>query len=237
MDTSGESIAANPRRNLYGRRHGKKLKPSQRRLLEALLPRLRIPGVELGENPERTALVPDALFPDGTPLWLEVGFGAGEHLTDRARAHPEVGLIGCEPFINGVAMAVARIAAAGLTNVRLHPGDARDLIELLPDGALDRVFLLYPDPWPKARHRRRRFASVENLTALRRVMASGAELRLATDIPDYAAHTLEAAAAVPGFRVLPGPGDVAWPGWPGTRYEAKALAAGRRPQYLTFRRD
>ena len=134
-------------------------------------------------------------------------------------------------------MALGRIAAAGLTNVRLHPGDARDLIELLPDGALDRVFLLYPDPWPKARHQRRRFASVENLAALRRVMAPGAELRLATDIPDYAAHALEAVAAVPGFRVLPGPADVAWPGWPGTRYEAKALAAGRQPQYLTFRRD
>ena len=201
------------------------------------MPRLRVPGVARSENPERTALEPEALFPDGTPLWLEVGFGAGEHLTDRARAHPEVGLIGCEPFINGVAMALGRIAAAGLTNVRLHPGDARDLIELLPDGALDRVFLLYPDPWPKARHRRRRFASVENLAALRRVMAPGAELRLATDIPDYAAHALEAVAAVPGFRVLPGQTDVAWPGWPGTRYEAKALAAGRQPQYLTFRRD
>ena len=148
--------AAPPRRNLYGRRHGKKLRPAQRRLLAELLPALRIPGVSPAENPERVPLPP--LFDDGRPLWLEIGFGAGEHLVAQAAAHPEVGLVGCEPFINGVAMALGRIAAAGVGNVRLHPGDARDLVELLPDGAVARVFLLYPDPWPKARHHRRRFA-------------------------------------------------------------------------------
>ena len=156
-------------------------------------------------------------------------------LAEYQAAHPEVGLIGCEPFVNGVAMALARIAAAGVTNVRLHPGDARDLLDLLHDAALDRVFLLYPDPWPKARHHRRRFAGSENLAALHRVMAEGAELRLATDIPDYARHALEAVAAAPGFAVA-AVGDTPWPDWPGTRYEAKALAAGRLPQYLTFRR-
>ena len=115
-----------------------------------------------------------------------------------ATAHPEVGLIGCEPFVNGVAMALGRIAAAGLGNVRLHPGDARDLIELLPEGALARVFLLYPDPWPKARHQRRRFASPENLGALARAMAPGAELRLATDIARLRRARAAAVAAAPG---------------------------------------
>jgi tRNA (guanine-N7-)-methyltransferase len=229
-----DSGAARPRRNLYGRRHGKKLKPSQRRLLEELLPRLRIPGVAPAENPGRAILERETLFPDGRPIWLEIGFGAGEHLAHQAAAHPTVGLIGCEAFINGVAMALGRIAAAGLTNVRLHPGDARDLIEILPDGALDRVFLLYPDPWPKARHQRRRFASPDNLAALARVMLPGAELRLATDIADYARHALEAVAGAPEIE-LDAVADTPWAGWPGTRYEAKALAAGRQPQYLTFR--
>ena len=140
-------------------------------MLDELLPRLSIQGVSPEENPGRAPLA--AIFADGRPLWLEVGFGGGEHLVHQAAAHPEVGLIGCEPFINGVGMALVRIAAAGLSNVRLHPGDARDLIDLLPDGALARVFLLYPDPWPKARHHRRRFASPENLAALHRVMAHG----------------------------------------------------------------
>ncbi len=120
-------------------------------------------------------LAPQALFPDGRPLWLEIGFGAGEHLVHQAATHPNVGLIGCEPFINGVAMALGGIAAAGVRNVRLHPGDARDLIELLPEASLARVFLLYPDPWPKARHHRRRFASPENLALLARAMAPGSE--------------------------------------------------------------
>jgi tRNA (guanine-N7-)-methyltransferase len=222
------------RRNLYGRRRGKRLREGQRRLLDELLPRLAIPGVSPEANPGRRPLPPDALFPDGRPVWLEVGFGGGEHLADQAATHPEVGLVGCEPFVNGVAMALGRIAAAGLTNVRLHPGDARDLVELLPDGCLGRVFVLYPDPWPKARHHRRRFLNAENLAMLRRAMAAGAELRLATDIPDFVEHALAAAAAAPGFRVEPGDRSAPWPGWPGTRYEAKALREGRRPHYLTF---
>ena len=225
--------AAGPRRNLYGRRHGKKLKPSQRGLLEELLPRLRLAGITREENPERAPLAPP--FADGRPLWLEIGFGAGEHLVHQAVAHPDLGLVGCEPFVNGVAMALARIAAAGVENVRIHPGDARDLIDLLPDGSLGRVFLLYPDPWPKARHARRRFASGENLAALRRVMLPGAELRLATDIAGYAEHAREAVAGAPGFEVAADATE-AWAGWPGTRYEAKALKAGRQPQYLIFRR-
>ena len=223
--------AAGSRRKLYGRRHGKKLRATQVRLLAELLPRLRVPGVSPAENPERAPLAP--LWSDGRAVWLEIGFGGGEHLVAQAQAHPDVGLIGCEPFVNGVAMALGRIEAAAVGNVRLHDGDARDLIELLPEGGLGRAFLLYPDPWPKARHHRRRFASVENLHLLHRVMASGAELRVATDIADYAEHARAAVAAAPGFRLARDTGEP-WPDWPGTRYEAKALAAGRRPVYLTI---
>jgi tRNA (guanine-N7-)-methyltransferase len=223
-----------PWRNLYGRRHGKKLKPNQVRLLETLLPRLAVAGVSPDDNPDRAPVAP--IFPDGRPLWLEVGFGGGEHLVDQAAAHPEVGFVGCEPFVNGVAMALNRIDGAGLANIRLHPGDARDLIELLPAGALARVFLLYPDPWPKARHVRRRFMNPENLALLARAMAPEAELRVATDIADYADHAREVGAAAAGFERMGRDEAQAWDGWPGTRYEAKALQAGRVPQYLTFRR-
>lgn len=221
--------AADARRNLYGRRRGKKLRPSQRQLLDALLPLIRVPVAE------RAPVDAAGLFGEVRPLWLEIGFGGGEHMVHQAETHPEIGMIGCEPFVNGVAMALGRIAVAAVPNLRLHPGDARDLIDLLPDEALSRVFLLYPDPWPKARHHRRRFASVENLAALHRVMAPGAELRLATDVPDYADHARAAVAAAPGFS-LAGDTGAAWSGWPGTRYEAKAIAAGRVPQYLTILR-
>jgi tRNA (guanine-N7-)-methyltransferase len=229
-----EGGAERPRRNLYGRRHGKALRPGQRRLLEELLPRLAIPGVAPAENPGRRPLDRTALFPDGRRLWLEIGFGGGEHLAHQAAAHPSLGLIGCEPFVNGVAALLGRIDRQGLANIRIHPGDARDLIELLPAGALDRVFLLYPDPWPKARHHRRRFMRSENLALLRPAMAPGAELRLATDIPDYAEHALAAAADAGGFEPRGADRRQGWPDWPGTRYEVKALRAGRRPHYLTF---
>jgi tRNA (guanine-N7-)-methyltransferase len=228
--------AARPRRNLYGRRHGKQLKPSQRRLLEELLPRLRLGGVSPDENPRRRPLAREAPFGDARPIWLEIGFGGGEHLVNQSRANPQIGLLGCEPFVNGVAKALAGIEAAGIDNIRLHPGDARDLIELLPAALLARVFLLYPDPWPKARHARRRFANRENLALLTPAMAPGAELRLATDIPDYAEHALTEAAASPGWRVARDSGEP-WEGWQGTRYEAKAIVAGRRPRYLTLVRD
>lgn len=228
--TDTDIDAAPPRRNFYGRRRGKTLRPTQLRHLEELLPRLAVPL-------DGEALDATRLFGDARPMWLEIGFGGGEHLAHQAKANPGVGLIGCEPFINGVAMALNQIEGGGVENVRVHPGDARDLIDALPDAALARVFLLYPDPWPKARHHRRRFTSPENLAALARVMAPGAHLRLATDIADYVSHSLDAVAATPEFEMLGGPDwSTAWPDWPSTRYEAKALREGRPPHYLTFRR-
>lgn len=177
-----------------------------------------------------------ALFGDARPVWLEIGFGGGEHLVHQAALHPEVGLIGAEPFVNGVAMALARIEAVGLENVRIHAADARDLLDQLPEGGIARVFLLYPDPWPKTRHWDRRFMNPDNLAALARVMAPGAELRLATDIADYARHAVKAAEVAGGFALQGGPRDWArpWPDWVTTRFEARARREGRGSQYLTF---
>ncbi len=235
---SGAGAPTGPRRVFYGRLRGKTLRPNQARLLAELLPRLAVPGVARPGEAGRAPVDPAALFGDGRPVWLEIGFGGGEHLADLAAAHPGVGVIGAEPFVNGVAMALARIEAAGVGNVRIHAGDARDLLELLPEAALARVYLLYPDPWPKTRHRARRFMNADNLAALARVTPPGAELRLATDIEDYVRHALRAVAAAPGFVVKGGPQDwrAPWPGWRRTRYEAKALREGRTPQYLVFRR-
>jgi tRNA (guanine-N7-)-methyltransferase len=227
-----------PARNFHGRRKGKTLKPSQRRWLDEDLPALRLPGVGVGENPARRAIDPAAAFGGECPLWLEVGFGGGEHMVHQARLHPEVGLIGCEPFVNGVAMALGRIRAAGVANIRIHPGDVRDLFDVLPDACLSRAFLLYPDPWPKTRHHRRRFVTPEHLLPLARVLRPGAEFRVATDIPDYVRQTLEEVPPAGFEPVDPDPTALhrPWADWMPTRYEAKALREGRRPHYLSFRR-
>ena len=222
-------------RNFYGRRHGKALKPNQRRWLHEDLPRLAVPGVSRADNPGRGRLDPAALFADARPLWLEVGFGGGEHLAHQARANPGIGLIGVEIFVNGVAMALGKLREAGVDNVRVHMGDVRDLMEVLPDGCIARAFLLYPDPWPKARHHRRRFVTPEHLGPLARILAPGAEFRVATDIPDYVRQTQEEVPPA-GFDRVDAPLHTPWPDWRSTRYEAKALREGRRPHYLTFRR-
>ncbi|MDI9849872.1 tRNA (guanine(46)-N(7))-methyltransferase TrmB [Rhodoblastus sp. 17X3] len=216
---------------LYGRRKGKTLRPYQAGLVENLLPQLQI---DLSQRLDD----PDGLFPDRkNDLRLEIGFGGGEHLASDAQTHPERGYIGCEPFVNGVAKLLVEVETRALANIRIHPGDAGDLIDALPDKSLSGVCLLYPDPWPKRRHKERRFVSDALLARLARVMRPGAELRFATDIDDYAGWTFA--------RILRSP-DFIWParsvedwihpwaGWPGTRYEAKALREGRRPVYLSF---
>jgi tRNA (guanine-N7-)-methyltransferase len=219
-------------RNFYGRTRGKTLRPLQRERLEGVLPSLVLPGVAREENPERAVLDIAGL---GRPLWLEIGFGGGEHLVHQARTHPEATLIGAEPFVNGIAAFLGKLEAAGVGNVRVHPGDARDLLEVLPEGSLDKAFLLYPDPWPKARHHRRRFVTEEPLRLLARAMAAGAELRVATDIEDYVRQTLEEVPRA-GFALERGPAGEPWEDWTRTRYEAKAVREGRAPHYLTFRR-
>ena len=223
-----------PHRNFYGRRHGKTLRQSQKGYLADDLGTLRPRGITLDENPARTPIDPAAIFGDDRPVWLEVGFGGGEHMVAMAARYPEIGIIGCEPFINGVAMLLGKIRAAGVSNVSVHPGDARDLMDVLPDASVARAFLNYPDPWPKARHHRRRFVTPEHLVPLHRVMAPGAEFRVATDIPDYMRQTLEEVPKA-GFTLV-SDGPVAWDDWHSTRYEQKALREGRVPHYATVRR-
>ncbi|MBM3550992.1 MAG: tRNA (guanosine(46)-N7)-methyltransferase TrmB [Alphaproteobacteria bacterium] len=213
-----------PRTRLYGRSKGKALRKRQAALIEALLPRL---SLDLSQ--------PSPSFARETHL--EIGFGGGEHLIAAAAENPQVDFIGCEPFINGVAKLLARIEERGLANVRLHQGDAADVLDWLPDDSLGRVYLFYPDPWPKRRHRKRRFVARDNLDRLARVMHTGAELRFATDIDDYAAWTLARLRAHPAFAWRAQRADdwrTPWPGWTRTKYEAKAMADGRHPVYLTF---
>ena len=220
-----------PHRNFYGRRKGKHLKEAVRQRVAEDLRRVRLDGVDWDENPDRAPVA----LPEGE-VWLEVGFGGGEHLAHQARANPGALILGAEPYLDGVAKLLALLD--GVENVRIHPGDARDLMDVLPEGAVWKAFLLYPDPWPKARHHRRRFVTPEHLGPLHRAMRPGAELRVATDIGDYVRQTL---VEVPraGFEWLAeGPGDwrTPWHDWIRTRYEAKAVREGRPRHYLTFRR-
>ena len=226
-----------PHRNFYGRRRGKHLRDSQEAYLQEDLDALSPGAVDWEANPERAPLDPGAIF-GGREVWLEVGFGGGEHMVHQAGLNPQVGIIGCEPYINGVAMLLGKIRRAGVDNLRVHPGDVRDLFDVLPEASIAKAFLLYPDPWPKSRHHRRRFVTPEHLEPLARVLKPGAEFRVATDIPDYVRQTLEEVPQA-GFDLLtevPGGWHEPWGDWISTRYEMKALREGRVPHYLTFRR-
>jgi tRNA (guanine-N7-)-methyltransferase len=218
----------------YGRRKGHPLRPAQAALVETLLPRL---ALDLGA-PAPCDL--RALFP--TPVdavRLEIGFGGGEHLVAEAERNPRTGFIGSEPFVNGMAKALALIESRGLANIRLHAGDATQLIAWLPAAALARIDLLYPDPWPKRRHWKRRFVQDARIADLARILAPGGEFRFASDIPDYVAWTLQRLLRSPHFSWTAERADdwrQAWPGFTRTRYEAKAIREGRTPAYLIFRR-
>ncbi len=226
-----------PWRNFYGRRNSRKLRKGQAGLLETRLVELAPPGLGWDENPDRTPLDLATLYPDAREIWLEIGFGGGEHMLAQARANPDVQIIGAEPYINGVAKLLAMIERSGVANVAVTDEDARNVMDVLPAASIARAFLLYPDPWPKARHHKRRFINPAQLDQLARVLTPGAHLRVATDIEDYVRHTLEAMDRDPRFRwTAESPADwrEPWPDWPGTRYEAKALREGRTPHYLTF---
>jgi len=226
---------AAPRFDWHGRRQGRRLRTGRQRLVEELLPRLRL-TLPAGDGP----VDPRGLFsPVPAKLWLEIGFGGGEHLAGQAARHRQIGFIGSEVFLNGLASALAHIEREKLANVRLLHEDARVLLPRLPEGAIDRVYLLFPDPWPKRRHRDRRFTSRGNLDALARVMADGAELRIASDDMGFIRWTLEHTRNHP---------DLVWQArrpldwrqppedWIATRYQEKAVKAGRSPVFLTFRR-
>jgi tRNA (guanine-N7-)-methyltransferase len=218
---------------LHGRRQGKPLSAHRRDQMARILPRL---SVDLSAPLADAA----ALFPRApASVRLEIGFGGGEHLVHEASGNPEAGFIGAEPFVAGMAKAVSAIESAALPNVRLYDGDAALLLDWLRAASLDRVDLLYPDPWPKKRHWKRRFVSRENLDRIARALKPGGTFRFASDIESYVAWTLMHLAADSRFTWT-AERAADWlrpfPGWPGTRYEAKALREGRIPTYLEFRR-
>jgi tRNA (guanine-N7-)-methyltransferase len=220
-------------RAFFGRRSGKRLHHGQDRLFREVLPSLEL---KLGDR----LLEPAVLFPGRARFALEIGYGGGEHLARQALSHPETGFIGAEVFSGGVAKMVEAIAAEGIDNLRLYTDDALKLLLKLPDTALDEVFLLYPDPWPKTRHHKRRFVSPTTLAELARVLKPGGNFHFATDIEDYANWTLAHILRAPAFRFAPGaPGSWHQPyaGWQPTRYELKAREAGRALSfYFTFDR-
>ena len=218
----------------YGRRRGRKASPRQAALLAHELPRLA-----LSLSDPSPARLGELFAPPVAEVWLEIGFGGAEHLLWQARANPDIGLIGCEPFEDGVVKALSAIEREKLANIRLHADDARPLLRWLPDASIARAFILFPDPWPKKRHHKRRLVSVPTLRDLARVMRPGAELRIATDIGEYARWILLAVREQDSFRwTAEGPRDWRERGadWPPTRYEQKALGEGRRCAYFRFRR-
>lgn len=208
----------------YGRRRGRKPSARQAGLLRDCLPRF--------------AIDPAAL-PEAAAAWLEIGFGGGEHLLEQARRNPDALIIGCEPYEDGVVKVLSAIEAEGLKNVRVHMGDVREVLRRLAPGSLDRAFILFPDPWPKRKHRKRRLVNALLLNLLARVLKPGAELRIATDIGDYARTMLEAFQAEPRF-IWQAESPEDWRArpadWVETKYEAKATEAGRRRYYFRFLR-
>lgn len=222
------------RRSLYGRRKGKKLRAGQAARFDTLLPELRL---DLAAPPPADLR---ALFAAPvSDIRMEIGFGGGEHMLHEAEANPGTGFIGVEPFLNGMAKALAGIDERGLKNVRLYDNDAALVLDWLPEGSLTRVDLLYPDPWPKTRQFKRRFVSDANLEKIVRALKPGGEFRFASDIASYVEWTLAHVRRRPQLVWTAERADdwrKPWAGWPGTRYEAKALREGRVPAYLIFRR-
>lgn len=217
---------------LYGRAKGKKLRQGQAELVETLLPQIAVPA----EGP----ITAERLFGFDRPLHFEIGFGGGEHLAYRADLLPDHGFIGCEPFLNGVAIALGHVRDAHLGNVRIHMGDALEVLARVPDGALSFIYLLHPDPWPKARHAKRRMMNDGPVNLFAAKLRPGGELRFGTDHPIYLRHALMVmrrhkdsfewlAERAADFQNRPG-------GWPETRYEAKARADGHEVWYFRYRR-
>ena len=217
----------------YGRRKAKPLSARKERLIGELLPRLRL---DLTKAPPRSLIA--ALFPKTVKeVWLEIGFGSGEHLLWQAERHENVGFIGCEPFINGMASLLGAVETSGIATIRVHDGDARDVLAWLPDGSIGRIFLLFPDPWPKRRQQKRRLLARETVGEFARVLVPGGEFRFASDSGDYAAKALLLARASGAF-IWKAERRADWRGrgadWPETRYERKALSGGRKAIYLRF---
>ena len=219
----------------YGRRKGKPLRGQQVNTIESLLPLLKL---DLGSAaPQNLA----SLFPaDVQNIRLEIGFGGGEHLVHRAAEHPATGFIGVEPFVNSMAKLLKSVQEKELMNIRLYDDDATQVLDWLPDGCIDHIDLLYPDPWTKKKHWKRRFVSQVNLARFHRVLKPGGKFCFASDIDTYINWTLQHCAEHGGFRwtaETAADWNTPYAGWPGTRYENKARREGRSSAYLTFIRD
>ncbi|HTH16648.1 MAG TPA: tRNA (guanosine(46)-N7)-methyltransferase TrmB [Magnetospirillum sp.] len=233
MGNEGKIVPAPERPRFYGRRSGKRLRRTALGLIETLLPRLTVTVPEPG-----TSLDAKALFPrEVERVWLEVGFGGGEHVVAQARLHPEAGIIGSEPFKNGIASLLGHLHGTDIDNVRIFPEDVRQLFPALAPASIDRVFVLFPDPWPKKRHAERRFIGRENLDSLARLLVDGGELRVASDDPIYQEWAAEQLRAHPDFEEIQVTRDrTELPqDWPPTRYELKCLAENA-PVFFRFRR-
>lgn len=228
----GEGIPADLRS--FGRRRGRTLSPRQQQLMRELLPRLALEVTQ-----PRPRSLTELFSANVGEVWLEIGFGGSEHLIWQAAHHPSVGLIGCEPFEDGVVKALTAIEENELQNIRLYVDDAREVLRWLPPASINRTFILFPDPWPKRRHHKRRLVSASLISELARVMAAGGELRIATDIGDYARTALIALQDSPFSWQAASPQD--WrlrpDDWPSTRYQAKALREGRRCYFFRFLRN
>ena len=227
--TDGAPPTWGPMRS-FGRIRSRTLKPRQAALFDTLLPTIALP------DPEAGPIDPKALMPEATEVWIEIGFGGGEHLAEQARRHPDALMIGCEPFLNGVGSALRHVEEMGLKNVRLHAGDARAVMEALPDASLDRVMILFPDPWPKARHNKRRLIQDETAAEIARVLKPGGRLRFVTDWKDYAAWAHERFLRTEGLEWQAERADD-WRTAPAdhvtTRYEEKKLG-DTPPIFLEF---
>ncbi|MGQ0457369.1 MAG: tRNA (guanine(46)-N(7))-methyltransferase TrmB [Hyphomicrobium sp.] len=225
----------------FGRRRGRKPSERQARLLRELLPRVAVEISAPCGSPRcrfgAAGRLDEGESQGANETWFEIGFGGGEHLLWQARQYPSVAIIGCEPFEDGVVKALTAIEAERLSNIRLHMGDAREVLRALPANSIARAFVLFPDPWPKRKHRKRRLVNSATLALLARTMTRGAELRIGTDIGDYARTMLEAFRDEPRFRwQAEGPDDwrIRPSDWPQTRYEAKAEREGRACYYFRF---
>ena len=210
----------------FGRRRGRKFSPRQDELWSMVLPRVRF-DPHRPRHPSR-------------PTWLEIGFGGGEHLIWQARHNPAIDIIGCEPFEDGVVKVLTAIEDQQLNNILLHPDDARSIVRSVPTASITRAFILFPDPWPKRRHIKRRLINSDLLHDLARILAPGAQLRIGTDIEDYARTIFMALGASSDFTwdaVAAADWQIRPSDWPQTRYEAKAVREGRSSVYLSFARN
>jgi tRNA (guanine-N7-)-methyltransferase len=234
IDEGKAEISAPAPLRSFGRRKAKPLSARKERLIGELLPLIRVDLAKDAPCP-LTALFPVSV----KEVWLEIGFGSGEHLSWQAERHHDIGLIGCEPFINGMGTLLGAIDERGIRSIRVHDGDAREVLSWLPDRSIGRIFLLFPDPWPKRRQQKRRLLAAETVSAFARVLKPGGVLRFASDSGDYAAQALVITRQRGAF-IWRAERAADWRerpvDWPETRYERKALSEGRKPIYLSFDR-